>query len=684
MRKATRFLALLLLALIFALPVNAKATAAVSDEPAEIAYLPNVTITSVTPHTTGNIFYWDAVEGADLYQIFRLNGGNWELLKNTRSLAYKDETARIGVKEYYKVLARNGDVKSNIGTTVSTGIIRPANRLANVTITQTTGHTSGNILYWNAVTNAKLYQVFRLNGSSWELLKNTGSTAYKDETAPAGVKSYYKIVARNGDIKSDISTTTSVGVVRPAALTKLDNVTITQTTGHTSGNILYWNAVTNAKLYQVFRLNGGSWELLKNTGSTAYKDETAPAGVKSYYKIVARNGDIKSDISTTASVGVTRPRPSGKQDITLTVWVPNYDEPWLRSQMSAFEKAHPEYRITWIVEHVSENDAADKVVKNLRDGADIFMYPNDRIPQLAEAGALMPLSGSGLSQMRSDNAATMISSVTYNGKVYGFPYSSNTWFMYYNKSIFSEEDVKSLETMLAKGKVSFPIDNGWYFWSFYAAGGATMFGPDSNDASAGIVLGDKGVAVTKYLIDFVNHPNFVHDYNGTAQDEFVNGTIGAYFSGTWMAPYLENTMGDNLGAVQLPTICIDGKTTSLKAFAGSKVVGINAYTKYPQAAMEFAAFITTPAAQKSRYEEGYVFPTSLALLNDSQIMADPVVAAQMNCIKNTSMVQPVVSQMMYYWTPSAEMGRQILAGKVNHGNAAEETYRFEATLNGQN
>lgn len=270
--------------------------------------IPNVTITKTVGHSTGIILYWDAVEGGDIYQIYRLNGSSWELLKNTRSLAYKDETAVPGVRHYYKIVARNGDLKSDIRTTASAGAVRPAATLANVRINKTVGHSTGNILYWDAVEGAKLYQIYRLDSGSWTLLKNTGSLAYKDETAPVGVKAYYKMVARNGDNKSDISATASVGVVRPAgAVTKLDNVTITQVKPHSTGNILYWNAVNNAKIYQVYRLEKGSWVLLKNTGSLGYKDETAPVGVKCYYKIVARNGDVKSDIATTASASATRP-----------------------------------------------------------------------------------------------------------------------------------------------------------------------------------------------------------------------------------------------------------------------------------------------------------------------------------------------------------------------------------------
>lgn len=271
--------------------------------------LENVTVTKTVPHATGNILYWDSVPYGDVYQIYRLNGSSWELLKNTRSLGYKDETAPGGKTSYYKIVARNGEASSTIATTASTPVTRPSavTHLDTVIIYKTVGHTTGNILYWNAVDNAKIYQVYRLNGSSWELLKNTGSLAYKDETAPEGVKCYYKIVARHDEVKSDITATASASVTRPSSVTHLDTVTIVSTQGHATGNIIRWNAVENAKLYQVYRLEGGSWVLLKNTGSLAYKDETAAVGVKQYYKIVARNGDVKSDISATSSAWVIRP-----------------------------------------------------------------------------------------------------------------------------------------------------------------------------------------------------------------------------------------------------------------------------------------------------------------------------------------------------------------------------------------
>ena len=180
------------------------------------ARMPDVVMLDPTPQLGGNIIRWQAVEGAQLYQIFRLEGGSWVLLKNTGSLAYKDETAPEGVKTYYKIVARHGDAKSDIGSTASASCTRPGDVLPNVTITGVNGHRTGNIIYWNAVDGATLYQVYRLDNGAWTLLKNTGSLSYKDETAPVGVKCYYKIVARNGNASSNIATTSSASCTRAA------------------------------------------------------------------------------------------------------------------------------------------------------------------------------------------------------------------------------------------------------------------------------------------------------------------------------------------------------------------------------------------------------------------------------------------------------------------------------------
>jgi arabinogalactan oligomer/maltooligosaccharide transport system substrate-binding protein len=304
---------------------------------------------------------------------------------------------------------------------------------------------------------------------------------------------------------------------------------------------------------------------------------------------------------------------------------------------------------------------------------------------LVEAGALTKLTGSYLTQVLNTNAATMVASVSQNGNnVYGFPYTSNTWFMYYNKSVYSEEDVKSLSTMLQKGVVSFPVTNGWYLWSFYAAGGATMFGPNGTDAAYGIRLGENGTYITKYLVDLVQHPNFRVDEDRSGMEGLINGTVHAFFSGSWDSPYVKAALGENMGVAALPAININGTQKPLLAFAGSKAVGVNPHAKYHEAAMQFAAFISTPEAQKAHYEAQGIIPAAMNLASDPVIKADPMALAQMNTIAFCSVIQPTIPEMVYYWTPAQNMGWAIVAGTVTKENAAEMTQEFEKACNTPN
>lgn len=275
--------------------------------------LDDVNMTSILAHSTGIIIYWDAVEEADLYQLFRRASDetSWSLVANTRGTAYKDTTAEEGVKYYYKVRARNGDAMSSLNI-AALSATRPVTKvtLENVKLDKAVAHDTGNIIYWFAVDNAKFYQIYRKTaGGSWQFLVNTGSTAYKDTTAERGVAYTYTVRARNGDVISPGFDTVGLTVTRPGgAVSTLDDVVMDKAIGHSTGNIVYWNAVSGVDFYQVYRLSPGSttWELLANTRGTAYKDTTAEAGVKYYYKVRARNGSVMSSLTITA-VSATRP-----------------------------------------------------------------------------------------------------------------------------------------------------------------------------------------------------------------------------------------------------------------------------------------------------------------------------------------------------------------------------------------
>ena len=395
----------------------------------------------------------------------------------------------------------------------------------------------------------------------------------------------------------------------------------------------------------------------------------------------------KTETEAPAEEETTEETPAEAEAITLKVWAPQEDQvdssSWLNVQLKAFEEAHPEYTITWDVGVCSEGDAATMVSTDAAAAADVYFFANDQLGTLIQAGALAKLGGSYLEQVQNDVSATYVNTVTYtDGGVYGFPMACNTWFMYYNKDIFTEEDVKSLETMLEKGVVAFPMTTGWYTGSFFMANGGTLFGEAGVDAAAGIQFGgEAGYAAAAKMVELMANPNFKNDADGLGNAGLKDGTVGAYFSGDWDYAGLYEALGDKLGAVSLPTVEIGGNTVSMKSFAGSKAVGVNPNAKNQKAAMQLAAFLASADAQLSRFELRNITPAVTALAENEGVQASMIASAQNATMANTSVAQPSIPEMNSYWSPIQTFGENIVNGNVTADNIQEQVDAMMESLN---
>ena len=363
------------------------------------------------------------------------------------------------------------------------------------------------------------------------------------------------------------------------------------------------------------------------------------------------------------------------QAIKLTVWGPSEDQAksssWLPTMEKQFEKAHPEYKITWKNAVVSEGDAGTTVKQDPSAAADVYMFANDQLSTLLDAQAIGEVSDDAKAQIKKQDDDAIIKSVTgTDGKIYGVPFTGNTYFMYYNKSKFSSDDIKSLDTMLQKGKVSFNLGNSWYLPAFYTGAGMTLFGKDASNAKDGIKMDSAAATdVTKYLVDLVKNPNFVVDNDeGAGLAAMQNGTVDAIFSGTWSASDVKKALGDNYAAAQLPSFTTSGgETYQMKAFYGSKAIAYNPNSKAPQAAAEFATYLGSTEAQKAHYTMRQIVPTDKSLA--STYKNDPAAVAQNDTIANTSTLQPTIAAMGNFWDPCKTFGTAIVNGDVNAGNA---------------
>ena len=377
---------------------------------------------------------------------------------------------------------------------------------------------------------------------------------------------------------------------------------------------------------------------------------------------------------------------SGAEKIRLMVWSPSEDQSkdsgqWLQTCCENFAALHPEWDITFVYGVSDEASAAGAVAQDPEASADVFMYANDTLTIMTDANALAKFGGIYAEELQATNSETLLDSLTLDGNIYGVPFTTNTWYMYYDKSVFTEEDVKSLDTMLEKGVVSFPFVNSWYLPAFYFGNGCTLFGDGTQEELGADFGGENAVEVTEYLVDLAANPNFKIDQNGSGLAGLRDGSINAIFSGSWDAAAVQEILGDDMGVAALPTYTLNGEEKQMYAYAGSKAIGVNTATKYMKASVELAMYLGSAEAQRLHYELRNVIPCNTELNSDPEIAADPVVQAQNDTFDRTSILQPFVAAMNNCWTPVENMGKAIRNGSVTKENAAEQTKAMNDAMN---
>ena len=256
---------------------------------------------SVSNKAKGIQITWNPVNGAESYNVYRkASGGSWKRLSMETDTDYLDTTAESGVKYSYRVRAKNGDILSGYGHSVS--ILRLAQPTA-----KPTNIAEGISVKWDAINGAKSYRVYRkVSGGSWKTVADkVTDTVYVDTTVEYGVTYSYAVAACSGTTRSTYRTSGEYIRIEQPKLTVAN---------HSTGIITSWNEVTAAESYNIYRkVSGGSWKLLNNVTGTSYLDKTAEDGVTYSYRVRAKNGDVLS--SNKKSVSILR---LAKADVTVS------------------------------------------------------------------------------------------------------------------------------------------------------------------------------------------------------------------------------------------------------------------------------------------------------------------------------------------------------------------------------
>ena len=404
----------------------------------------------------------------------------------------------------------------------------------------------------------------------------------------------------------------------------------------------------------------------------------------------------KDEGKTSGDSGNTTSENSGTSDtpvdVELTVWAPQEEQvdytdvdPKYTSENGGllgymcdqFNEAHPEWNITFKYEVCSEADAKDNVTKDAAAAGDVFMYSGDQLASLVKAGVLLQLAG--LDDVVANNGEKAMAAATVGDATYGIPFTPNTWFMYYDSSKYSEEEVKSLDTMMAKDldgcKYNFAmdIDNGWYNGGFfYAAGCTTNFDDDKNVAECDFNSAN-GLAAANVMLDLTNNKKFlVDDDNNVALAEAEKGNCAAFTSGTWNAAKAKEAYGDNFAATKLPEITIDGKSVQLNSIGDYKYIGVNANTDNAAAAQALAIWLGSEQCQLDRFLARGISPTWASLAENADVAADAATSA-LAAQNQFTAVTPLSDKFNNnYWNAMAALGAGMINGEITADNLQDQ------------
>ena len=378
---------------------------------------------------------------------------------------------------------------------------------------------------------------------------------------------------------------------------------------------------------------------------------------------------VGNDVQSSGSEIQEEKLESGK--VELKVWAEESNFETLSKMIESFKQEYAgqaDFEIT--LEASADGETRNNVLGDIHNSADIFSMPDDQLYSLIAGGALSPVVNQ--EQVKDANLDEAVDAASYKGTLYAYPYSAdNGYFLYYDKNYFTEEDVKTMDGILAAAeaaekKVSMEFNSGWYLYSFFGNTGLE-FGINEDgvtnycnwNSTDGTI---KGVDVAQALLDITASPAFVAQADGSFVTGIQEGEIIAGISGVWNATSVKETWGANYGACKLPTYTCKGQQIQMSSFTGYKMFGVNAHSEHLAWAHKLADWLTNEENQTLRFVERSQGPSNKKAAASDEIGKVPAIAA-------------VIEQSQYgnlqrvgnsYWTACTTFADIIAAGNPDN------------------
>lgn len=375
--------------------------------------------------------------------------------------------------------------------------------------------------------------------------------------------------------------------------------------------------------------------------------------------------------TSTSNTGGASETPSEGEEsgvIELTVWAEEGNFEMLEGMFETFKQEYAgeaEFNITLIEE--GDANVRDDLLNDVHNGPDVFHFPDDQLNSLIAGGVLSAVPNAD--EVKKANLDEAVTAACLGDTLYAYPMTAdNGYFLYYDKDYFTEEDVKTLDGIVAVAeaagkKFSMEFNSGWYLYSFFGNTGLD-FGINedgvTNHCNWNTTEGEiTGIHVAEALVKLVSSSAFIPQLDADFITGVQDGSVIAGISGVWNAVSIKEAWGEDYGAVKLPTYTCNGKQVQMSSFTGYKMIGVNSYSDHVEWAHKLADWITNEENQQVRFEQRNQGPSNKVVAASDQL-------------KNVPAIQAVIEQSQYgvlqrvgnnYWGACTTFADTLVAKK---------------------
>src|SRR6478609_11596294 len=301
-------------------------------------------------------------------------------------------------------------------------------------------------------------------------------------------------------------------------------------------------------------------------------------------------------------------------------------------------------------------------------GPDIIVSPHDKLGAYVSPGGVAPLE---LGDVADGFAESAIQAMTYDGKVYGVPYSIENVALVRNTDL-APNAASTFDEVIANGQAAgteYPFLVGlspeqgdpYHLYPLQTSFGSQVFAQNADgsyDASQLVLGDDAGVefatALKQWGADGILNANIDGD---KAREFFLAGDSPYYLTGPWNVPAIKDA-GIKYAIDPLPS----AGGQEAKPFIGVNGFFLSSKSKNALAATNFIVnYLSTEDAQLSLYKVGGRPPALTAAYEKAA--ADDADVAAFGKIGQTGAPMPAIPEMGAVWSDWGNAELSIIKGE---------------------